>query len=84
MLNNKTVLTEQFEIVVFADRLKVGTAATVAAIAATKTTVLSLTAAGALTVGAVVATSLPDAAAIQSTEKNTQPSHSKSNVRGFF
>jgi RNA polymerase sigma-70 factor (ECF subfamily) len=54
---------------------KVGVAASVAAIAASKTAILSLTTAGALAVGTMVATSGPETAVVPSGEKPTESSY---------
>jgi RNA polymerase sigma-70 factor (ECF subfamily) len=54
--------------------MKVGAAASVAAIAASKTAIISLTAAGALTVGTIVATSGPESSSVASGGKPTESS----------
>jgi RNA polymerase sigma-70 factor (ECF subfamily) len=54
--------------------VKVGAAASVAAIAASKTSILSLTTAGALTLGTIVATSGPGSGVVASGEKPTESS----------
>lgn len=55
--------------------IKVGTLATLAEMAVSNTAILSLTTAGVLTVGAVVATSLPESDAISPTEQTTNNSY---------
>jgi RNA polymerase sigma-70 factor (ECF subfamily) len=55
--------------------VKVGAAASVAAIAVSKTAIISLTAAGALTVGTMVATSGPESSVVASGESPTESSY---------
>jgi hypothetical protein len=55
--------------------VKVGAAASVAAIAASKTAIISLTTAGALTVGTMVGTSGPESSSVASGEKPTENSY---------
>jgi hypothetical protein len=55
--------------------VKIGAAASVAAIAASKTAIVSLTAAGALTVGTMVATSGPESGVVASGEQPTANSY---------
>jgi len=55
--------------------IKVGAAASVAAIAASKTAILSLTAAGVLTVGTIVATSGPESSGVASKEQPMESSY---------
>jgi RNA polymerase sigma-70 factor (ECF subfamily) len=63
------------QITVTAATTKVGVAASVAAIAASKTAILSLTTAGALTVGTMVVTSGPETGVVPSVEKPTESSY---------
>ncbi|MBW8040615.1 MAG: sigma-70 family RNA polymerase sigma factor [Planctomycetes bacterium] len=55
--------------------VKVGAAASVAAIAASKTAIISLATAGVLTVGTMVATSGPESGVVVSGEKSTESSY---------
>jgi hypothetical protein len=55
--------------------VKVGAAASVAAIAASKTAILSLTTAGVLTVGTMVAISGPESGVVATGEKPTENSY---------